>query len=353
MKYVKQIDGLRFIAVMFVLIEHFASIIGRYISAGFYGVDLFFVISGFLITGILIKSGEPFSSAYFKFIGRRSLRIFPLYYLTILILLLLNNTVVKEHLLSVLSYTYNYVWVSKTFQIPGNMGHFWSLCVEEQFYLFWPFLVLSLRQNLKVLKYFILVVIVMCSIQYYFNLIPELAAYKNFSIFPRANSLAIGGLGAILLRENKIPLKMLETKWIEYACLIILVLTLISSYNLKFSILPVISLFLILKTTHKGFLFTPLNRFLNNKNVIYFGSISYGIYVFHVPLEFYFGKYVFDPLIWNRINFRALGPMKKIQWHSWIFKLSLYSVVSIILAHLSFKYFENPFLLLKEKYFKY
>ena len=81
MKRIDQVDGLRFIAVVFVLIEHFASIIGKYISAGYYGVDLFFVISGFLITGILLNSKGTFGSVYKKFIGRRTLRIFPLYYL--------------------------------------------------------------------------------------------------------------------------------------------------------------------------------------------------------------------------------------------------------------------------------
>ena len=83
MKHYKQLDGLRFIAVSLVLVEHFATFLGRHISAGYYGVDLFFVISGFLITNILLRSNESFGKTYKNFIGRRTLRIFPIYYLTI------------------------------------------------------------------------------------------------------------------------------------------------------------------------------------------------------------------------------------------------------------------------------
>ncbi len=148
MKHFKQLDGLRFVAVFLVLIIHFATIIGMHFSAGYYGVELFFVISGFLITTILLKTEEPFGIAYKKFIGRRTLRIFPIYYLTIFILFIIGNKYVHEYLIYCLTYTYNYIY----FKVPVNsISHFWSLGVEEQFYLFWPFLILSLRNNLKLL----------------------------------------------------------------------------------------------------------------------------------------------------------------------------------------------------------
>jgi peptidoglycan/LPS O-acetylase OafA/YrhL len=70
--YYRKIDGLRFIAILFVMIEHFASFLAKYISAGYYGVDLFFVISGFLITGILLKPNVgSFKKNYLKFLWRR------------------------------------------------------------------------------------------------------------------------------------------------------------------------------------------------------------------------------------------------------------------------------------------
>ncbi len=352
MKYNKQLDGLRFIAIFLVLIEHFATVISRFISAGYFGVDLFFVISGFLITSILLKSKESFLISYKKFIGRRTLRIFPVYYLTILILFIVGYEYVHRYLIYVLTYTYNYAWVY--YHIPTNaINHFWSLCVEEQFYLFWPFVILGLRNNLQILKIIVLGLVLVCSLQLWFNIFPSVTPYNIVGLFPRANSLGIGALGAILYKENKIPVKILEHKWLEVLTIAILVFFLATSFNLKYVVCPILSLFLILKTTHHGFSLTFLNNFLKNKWVVYIGSISYGLYVFHWPLEFYMDKYVFDPLLWDRINFAALGVFEKIRYHSYLIKLPLYSFIAIIMAHLSHKYFEKPILSLKDKYFKY
>lgn len=352
MKHINQLDGLRFIAVFLVLIEHYAISIGRHISAGYYGVDLFFVISGFLITSILIKSDEPFTSAYKKFIGRRTLRIFPIYYLTLLILYILNYQYVTEYLLYCLTYSYNYAWVY--FNIPVNaITHFWSLCVEEQFYLFWPFIILGLRYNTRLLGYVVSTLAVVCSVQLCFNIIPSINPYNLTGIFPRANSLAIGALGSIWLKENKVPIKLMESKWLEYVVYFTLILFLVTDWQLKYILFPVCSLFFILKTSHNGFSFQPLNKFLNNPFIIYTGTISYGIYIFHLPLAYYLTKHFFDPLIWNRIDFDSLGIFKKIKWNSWIIKFPLYSILTFILAHLSYKYFEKPVLSLKDKYFGY
>jgi peptidoglycan/LPS O-acetylase OafA/YrhL len=352
MKHFKQLDGLRFIAVFLVLIEHFAIIIGRHISAGYYGVDLFFVISGFLITNILIKSNEPFGKAYKKFIGRRTLRIFPIYYLTIIVLFAIGNDYVRRYLIYCITYTYNYAWVY--FNIPTNLiSHFWSLCVEEQFYLFWPFIILGLKNNLPILKYIVLTLVLVCSIQLYLNIFETLTPYNGVSIFPQANSLGIGALGAILYKENKISSKLLENKWVEYLGFSFLLILLFTNYNVKFIICPILSLFIILKTTHKGFSTTFFNNFLNNKKIAYIGSISYGIYLYHLPLGHYFTEHIFNPFIWDKINWSSLGILKKMQWHSWIIKLPLYGLLSIILAHFSYKYFEKPILSLKDKWFKY
>ena len=113
MKYYERIDGLRFIAIFLVLLEHFAMYIGRPLYAGFYGVDLFFVISGFLVTTVLLKSNErSFKENYKRFIGRRTLRIFPIYYLTILLLWIFGLTIVRQNLPYLLTYTFNYAIIS-------------------------------------------------------------------------------------------------------------------------------------------------------------------------------------------------------------------------------------------------
>jgi hypothetical protein len=352
MKHFKQLDGLRFIAVSLVLIEHFATFLGKYFSAGYYGVDLFFVISGFLITNILLRSSESFGKTYKNFIGRRTLRIFPIYYLTIIVLFIIGNEYVSRYLFYCITYTYNYAWVY--FNIPTNLiSHFWSLCVEEQFYLFWPFIIIGLRKNLIFLSFVVIGLVLICSIQIYFSIFPIITPYNFVGIIPQANSLGIGALGALLYKENKIPSSVLENKWIEYIALIFLFLLLLSNNNLKYVICPIISIFLVLKTTHQGYSLKPLNNFLNNKKVIYLGSISYGIYLYHLPLGHYITEYFFNPFIYNQINWSSSSMLIKLQWHTWLFKLPTYSLISIVVAHFSYQYFEKPILSLKDKWFKY
>src|SRR5688572_11161836 len=109
MRYEPRLDGLRCIAIMMVLLEHFVYVLGSKVSGGFYGVNLFFVLSGFLITSILIKQEElSFKDGYLKFIGRRALRIFPIYYFAIFLLWMMNAPGIEKDLLYLVTYTYNY-----------------------------------------------------------------------------------------------------------------------------------------------------------------------------------------------------------------------------------------------------
>ena len=94
-----------------------------------------------------------------------------------------------------------------------------------------------------------------------------------------------------------------------------------------------------------------INRFLQNKSLLYIGTISYGIYVFHYPI-LYYCTYIFDPF-WAKIDFSFLGRFQKYTWHTWIIKFPLYSLLSIGLAALSYKFIETPILKLKDRFFKY
>jgi peptidoglycan/LPS O-acetylase OafA/YrhL len=168
------LDGVRGLAIFAVMALHFVCsqilqpqnkieyIALRLTGYGAWGVDLFFVLSGFLITGILWDSRG--SQGYFKtFYARRTLRIFPLYYGTLLVMLVLVPTSVLAHyapevlqLRPVQGWFWSYlanVYVAKveTFKIP-YIAHFWTLAIEEHFYLFWPFVVglLSRRTTMRV-----------------------------------------------------------------------------------------------------------------------------------------------------------------------------------------------------------
>ena len=158
--------------MIFVIIEHWgpgfdnsqpilAFIKQYFIPDGQSGVDIFFVLSGFLITSILLKAkiANAERNRIFiirNFMARRALRIFPIYYLLIFFLLLIGYSGLKEHVWYYLTYTSNiYFFRNATW---GAISHTWSLAVEEQFYLFWPWVILFV--NDKYLKYVFIISLV-------------------------------------------------------------------------------------------------------------------------------------------------------------------------------------------------
>jgi peptidoglycan/LPS O-acetylase OafA/YrhL len=139
-----QLDGLRAVAVGCVMLAHFKpdSFISLYVPLDL-GVELFFVLSGFLITGILLR-GTPTPGFILSFYIRRALRLFPLYYLVLGGLLIASHEV-RAAWVYYAFYGINF-WVAEN-QRWGVATHFWSLAVEEQFYLIWPFCVLLLPRR--------------------------------------------------------------------------------------------------------------------------------------------------------------------------------------------------------------
>jgi peptidoglycan/LPS O-acetylase OafA/YrhL len=149
--YMPQLDALRAIAVSGVLVHHFTG--GGWETGAILGVRLFFVLSGFLITGILIQcrdAADRAASGYGQllrtFYARRFLRIFPLYYLVIAVGVLFNLESAREYLGWLLSYTINLKMADQGWYI-ANFAHFWSLAVEEQFYVVWPWFVIFLPRR--------------------------------------------------------------------------------------------------------------------------------------------------------------------------------------------------------------
>lgn len=154
--HVPVLDGLRAIAVLLVLWAHFPFIagstvsldtwkVGQFLRTGYIGVDLFFVLSGFLITRLLLSERESEGSISLgRFYLKRSLRIFPIYYLCLAIYVI-HFAERSGDVLSLATYTFNYY---KPFHPePTAMEHTWSLSVEEQFYLIWPFLVSAIPRR--------------------------------------------------------------------------------------------------------------------------------------------------------------------------------------------------------------
>ena len=150
------LDGLRGIAFLLVFALH-----TDYLQAGWVGVQLFFVLSGFLITGILLdmKKALPPREYFFKFYGRRFLRIFPLYYFYLLLMsgvvLWLITIAYRPNYMKLFLgqiqyaafYVYDFFFATNFFKHSLFLDHFWSLSVEEQFYIFWPVLILLVPEK--------------------------------------------------------------------------------------------------------------------------------------------------------------------------------------------------------------
>ena len=151
LRYMPQLDALRGFAILAVLFQHFyGSQIGIDLPIGEWGVQLFFVLSGFLITGILLNCRDSANQGRTErklqlrqFYIRRALRILPLFYLVVLGAALINIRPLRQDLFWHLSYASNIMLALKG-SWAGPASHLWSLAVEEQFYLLWPWLILWL-----------------------------------------------------------------------------------------------------------------------------------------------------------------------------------------------------------------
>ena len=344
MRYYPKIDGLRCIAICAVLLHHLGGF-SNYVNLGYFGVDLFFVISGFLITLLLLKTQGSFKKAYSHFLARRALRIFPLYYFALLILYLVTQPIVKDNMVYLLTYTFNY---RLPFISDGNpVRYLWSLSLEEQYYLFWPLFVLALKNCPKLLMALVSLIIVFGYVQLHFNIIPSISIYNYTGLATRMGSLGFGSLGAMLfLQQSKYLDYLLCNKYIEYC---MLVFWLFAIFLLNPFLIGIGSLYMVLKAANNSFQLQKINKLLVHRKVLYIAKISYGLYVYHIIVIYYLTPYMFDPFFLN-INFEMLGPFKILRWHSWIVKLPLYFSVTIILSDLSYRYFEKPFLKLK-RYF--
>jgi peptidoglycan/LPS O-acetylase OafA/YrhL len=356
-KYYPALDGLRGIAITFVVLYHNFNFTDRFFF-GWLGVDLFFVLSGFLITTILLDSlDNPY---YFRnFYARRALRIFPLYYLVLLIffvafpLLKLFPQRMEyfiNHQLWFWFYLQNWL-VSFYTPPPGSnmLVHFWSLAVEEQFYLIWPFVIFLIRKTKALLVFMIVFLILVVSIRgvaYSYHI--QNLNYAALYTFTRIDGICIGAIVAILRKINAQYLKKnIGVIVIILACLNFLFYFL----NEPYGVLPYLALcgyttFAILI----GFLVNEiagntgnkiLRQILEIRPLLFLGKISYGLYVFHWPVY----ALLAEPL------FIVLKQSLKISDILCLtFAAAITTILSIILSIVSYYTFEVKFLKLKTRF---
>jgi peptidoglycan/LPS O-acetylase OafA/YrhL len=350
MQYIRQFDGIRFIAVALVLLHHFAPPLGTAISAGYFGVELFFVLSGFLITGILYNSKGSLFSIYKKFMGRRALRIFPIYYLLLLILLAAGEPAVKKYLLTLSTYTFNYtIAANKLYGIP--VIHFWSLCVEEQFYILWPFVIVLLRPRFRWLMLTLTFIVLGCWMQMVLQVFPLSAQFNNYALYPRAYAMALGGITALLCQRYPVAPAWMQWIGIEMLALLALGLSLAFPNPTMYMVAPSVAAFFLAKLYYRHLHLHALDRLLQWNWVNYLGRISYGIYLYHIPVAVYFSKHVFTPHIWPGIKALKLIPAGQLATTEGILKFILFTALTIGVAHLSYHLIEKKLLTLKDKWF--
>jgi peptidoglycan/LPS O-acetylase OafA/YrhL len=217
-KRIPVVDGLRGIAILAVLTYHFAlfgikfgatlweRIYHNIAAIGWAGVDLFFVLSGFLITSILFQSRHN-DNYYSAFYFRRAVRIFPLYYASLAILLLAVPVVMHHAMLrpgyQAFAWLYLLNWQMSIPFFPAVtqfLQHFWSLCIEEQFYLGWPFVVRALERRRLMMVCVVMIVFSLCLRVTFQRLQMDVTAYVL--TFCRLDSLAIGALVGLALRDD-------------------------------------------------------------------------------------------------------------------------------------------------------
>jgi peptidoglycan/LPS O-acetylase OafA/YrhL len=301
------LDGLRGLAILGVMINHFSPpyVSGpghRWIAYAFdnawIGVDLFFVLSGFLITGILLRTrDEP---RYLRnFYARRSLRIFPLAFTTLAVCFLLATFVpstqphfgeARDHQLWWWFYASNLLLTLENGWVGGHLAHFWTLAIEEQFYLVWPLVVLLLsRRGLFIAC--IAMIFLAPPIRWWFSNTGLCPGNHVFTL-ARIDSLAAGALLAL------IPLDHLRAPraraWATLATLFGLSGTLYLAWSLNRPVLFItefaVPLFTFLAIGFAGLIAlslssTTLARLLSLAPLRALGTISYGMYILHYPFK--------------------------------------------------------------------
>ena len=362
--YIIQLDGLRFFAIFSVMIGHWVQwqINNRpFINAFPFGngVTLFFVLSGFLITDILLKNKAKFEqnglakgSLIKSFYIRRFLRIFPLYFAVIIFLYLISYKNTRELFPWLATFTSN-IYQSINNAYVGDFNHFWSLAVEEQFYMFWPFLIIFVPTKHSEKAIIALIVLSIITKAYIFKTYPDKWMANSYFTLSCMHALGIGALLSYwsIYRKNLIA-SISKLNIIIYSIVFYFVLHYVVYYNKLDFIKEVLDNFFFAVMSGLIINYAAQNKFeglhksiLENKFIVYSGKISYGMYIFHLFIPELFWSWICPK---TGLSFDGNNPVAKYT------AFACFYLVTFMLAHFSWKLFENPINNLKSRfpYFK-
>lgn len=334
---------------------------------GYVGVQAFFVLSGFLLTPILLdmKACLNTKDFFIHFYGRRALRIFPLYYSYLLIVAAISLWAIAQYgqgasiqlerfvdqLPWALTYTYDFYHASNLIEHSYLATHFWSLAVEEQFYLLWPLALFVVPPHR--LKGFLLLVIVAGPLM---RLLSALVADANvLPVFPRADILiyvlpfshvdafAIGGYFALYGKSRPVYLVWV---WIAVVLVSGLITSWLSAQQIQwdqlgygpfmadsykyiwgYTLVNLMFAYILTHVSNRSF----LPAIFEHRALVYLGTISYGLYVFHFPI------------IWLVYSFMEGMPE--------LLCAAVSLLSTIVISMVSYEFMEKRFINAKDKYF--
>ena len=370
---VNELDGLRGIAVIMVIALHTFNranvfthhetlyFITSLTSIGWVGVDIFFVLSGFLITSILLRTRER--EGYFKnFYMRRVLRIFPLYFFCVAIIIFLTPTLdpdfssqIPRVLPILILYQQNWIGIFGGVWLTQYLSVTWSLAIEEQFYFVWPAIVYFMRKEVLIktsIGIIVLSILVRILGVLFWDNVSQVTLFFFYNTFTRFEQLVFGALLAIAftfrgwkerLRPISFPVFLISLIAFLTLCIISLpndphpahnnIPLTIAGYTLASVFSAALIAFLLLNNKK-----TVAHKFFQNSFLVFYGKHSYAMYLIHLPVAL--------------ILLDAL-------WHTGIRGWKMYSVyivltygITAILSLLTWHLLEKHMLNLK-KYFEY
>ena len=368
--YFPGLNGIRFIAAFLVILDHIELLKGYMgiptlwnepFSAhlGNIGVTIFFVLSGFLITYLLLSEKSITDIKIAAFYIRRILRIWPLYYLIIILGFFILPYIPLFNIPHYATPPESFPW--PTFLTYGTLlanfgfiycspiafaGILWSVAVEEQFYLVWPIIVKYVKSPLR----FFIVLLIFYFVLKIVSFFPGLGiqAYLPHSFYhwldrTRISCMIIGGIGAYLLfTQAKFPLRWTYSRanqFLQMGIFILVLSNILSSSLFNFfknEFFAVNIILLILNIAANP------NTLIRMENVFFhfLGKISYGLYVYHLIIAAMVIKGISN---WEASN--SLSPLL-----SGLIIIIITTLLTILISHLSYRYFESYFLRIKNQY---
>ncbi len=351
MRKYPSINGLRAISILLVVMGHLnltstifqfwkednrvLNLVKYFLLNHHFGVNVFFVVSGFLITSLLLDEEQRTGTISFKkFYIRRSLRIFPAYYFVLLVYFILQ--LAGYFHFNALSWLTSLTFTKQFYYDDWYTSHFWSLSVEETFYLFWPLVFMAGDVFRKRIAVFLIVLVPLIRIGFHFY---PVSWHSELTVFTRIDGIALGCLLALYKEEIVARFSAYWTAIFVFATVAILALPdmpfLLSKVGLDFVLVPLgltygtlanvlIALILLYSVFGpQGLWF----RLLNSRVMDYIGVLSYSIY------------------LWQQFFMWALdGP------EDWIHRFPQNTVLIFLAAMGSYHLIEKPFLRMKAKF---